>query len=508
MKVAVLGASGLVGRSIFSLLKSQNIDSIGTYHTSPFPDGVKLSLTDIQSLELFLKENKITACINCIAERNVDLCEKEWEKIVEINCYFASRLAEACCCENIYLLHISTDYVFSGNEPPYYPDSNTCAIQAYGRSKELAEKEVIGKHSRSCIVRVPVLYTHLYKTLNETAVSILGKKVIDKTREWTEDNYFIRRPVFIEDMCYFLFDCLMKEKTGIYHFYNPNNALTKYQMIQHIGNYLGKDTLHISPQNTPSTVAGRPYDTHLLDTQYERSSYPNTSITEGIARCFNKLKHPLIKIDVSPSEPIFFMIDLDGTLVNTEKLHFESYTKAFQQHGYTFCNWDSYQKLSSIEDYCRASLGEEYNLVKETKNNLLYSEPSIHFIQGAEVFLDWLLQNKQNFVIVTNTSQRTVDFYKEKLPILQKISQWITRNDVINAKPNMEPYMLAKSKYWKEEQYIIGIENTVCGYEALKNISSCIYLITEYNSNTYNALCNNDIYIIKDLSDIYTSVAK
>jgi beta-phosphoglucomutase-like phosphatase (HAD superfamily) len=279
-------------------------------------------------------------------------------------------------------------------------------------------------------------------------------------------------------------------------------------MSKLIGDYLEKDTSHISPQNTPSSLAGRPYDTHLLDTQYTRSAFPHTDIVDGIARCFKKLKHPPLDIQSVPRESIFYLIDLDGTILDTEKLHFDSYTKAFQQHGYTFCSWETYQTLSSIEDYCRNYLGDTYDTVKETKNTVLYKTASISFLRGADTFLEWLVTSKQNFVIVTNTSKRTVEFYKEKIPLLQQVSQWITRDDVLSAKPNPEPYSLAKSKYWKNESYILGIENTICGYEALKDITSCIYIISEYKSIVYNALSNKDIYIVKDISDIYTSVAK
>ncbi len=175
MKVAIFGASGLVGRELRNLLDEKEIPWIGTYNKSSFPNGVCLEKTDTHSLIHFLKEQQITHCINCVAERNVDLCEKQWEQTYETNCAFAARLAEACLTQTIYFLHVSTDYVFDGSQPPYSPQSNCHPIQAYGKSKCLAEQAIQEVNKSCAIVRVPVLYTHRYKTLLETAVTMLGK---------------------------------------------------------------------------------------------------------------------------------------------------------------------------------------------------------------------------------------------------------------------------------------------------------------------------------------------
>ena len=56
--------------------------------------------------------------------------------------------------------------------------------------------------------------------------------------------------------------------------------------------------------------------------------------------------------------------------------------------------------------------------------------------------------------------------------------------------------------YYKNEQYIIGIENTIIGYNSIKNITECIYIITNKNEYDYDEIKSKDVYIIKNFLDI------
>jgi dTDP-4-dehydrorhamnose reductase len=505
MKVAIFGASGLVGRSMRHLLSKVNIEWVGTYNKHPFPNGYFLEKTNVDALEQFFTEHNVTHCINCIAERNVDLCEKDFSLANEINALFPGRLAFVCKQLSIYFLHISTDYVFDGSSPPYSPSSVPNPIQAYGKTKTEAENLIKQLYPESCIVRVPVLYTQNFTSILETAVTMIGKKVMDKTQKYKEDNFFIRRPVFIDDLASFLIPLLENKSSGIHHFFNPVDKVTKYEIAKKIGKFLEIDTFHIDPQQKSENNAGRPYDTQLID-NYNRKSFELTTLDEGIRLCFEKFKHPMLVNDMKPSESVFFLLDLDGTLLDTDKLHYESYKEAFSIFGYNFLNWDEYERLVSLEEYCRTILGDSYDKVKEQKNKIFLGAATIEYMPGAERFLEWILQTEQNFVVVTNTSRQTVAFYKEKLPLLHKITQWITRDDVNNPKPNPEPYKLAKERFWKGETFCIGVENTESGYESIRSSTDSIYIVCKAGSYTYKHLYTKDVYFISNWNNIFTKI--
>jgi len=197
MKVAIFGASGLVGRSLCMLFAQNNIDWVGTYNTSICKNSYKINIDNQKEIEDFIIAHKITHVINSVAERNIDFCEKNIEKVLSINRDFPTILATLCKKYDLHFIHISTDYIFEGKQGRYFPDSKPNPLQAYGQSKLQAEDQIKQLTERYCIVRVPVLYTQHYKNLLETAVTMIGKKVLDSTKTFTEDNYSIRRPVFI-----------------------------------------------------------------------------------------------------------------------------------------------------------------------------------------------------------------------------------------------------------------------------------------------------------------------
>ena len=59
---------------------------------------------------------------------------------------------------------------------------------------------------------------------------------------------------------------------------------------------------------------------------------------------------------------------------------------------------------------------------------------------------------------------------------LNKIKNWVTRENYIYQKPHSEAYELAKTLYYKNEEFIIGIENTLIGYNSIKKLQN-VYIL-------------------------------
>ena len=511
MLVLVCGSSGLIGRDLCAELERSSISYIGIHNTRPVKNSHKINILNSLELSDFLSIHKPTICINCIADRNVDGCEKDWILTKKINIDIVESLATSCFERNIHLIHISTDYVFDGKTQPSLPSSEPNPLQNYGISKYIAEKRVLSSTTTSCIIRVPVLYTDSYLSLLETAVTQLGKKVFDSTLSITEDHYSIRRPVFIPDLCHFIIKCIFNKTPGIVHFFNNKDRITKYEIIKMIGNYLNKSIEHIKPIDTaPANCAGRPYDTCLDDRSYTRSDYPFTSIKDGIAKCFSPFYHPQLNLTSPPTESVFYLIDLDGTLINTDYLHYTCYFKALQSLGINL-DWDTYQRIEDLNDYIN-KLVEPSQIslhdIKQLKLKLLKEIHTIEYIKGANELLDYFDRYSIQYAVVTNTSEESISHFKSILPSLNRVKNWITRKDYSDPKPSPECYQLALSMFYKNEKYIVGIENTVAGYKALQAITKHIYIICEGNSYTHKQLKDNDIYFIKDISSLNTRVPK
>ena len=85
---------------------------------------------------------------------------------------------------------------------------------------------------------------------------MIGKKLMDLTlNQFTEDAISIRRPVYIPLLSKFIYDCILNNYFGIYHFYNPNDKLTKYEIIKKIAGIINKDYDKIKSGSGPVTIS-------------------------------------------------------------------------------------------------------------------------------------------------------------------------------------------------------------------------------------------------------------
>jgi dTDP-4-dehydrorhamnose reductase len=506
MNVLVCGSSGLLGRDLCKLLDKEQINYIGTYNSNYIENSIKINFQNIEDIKNKLLEIKPTICINSIVERQLEICENNWIETKKVNIDITNNLAKVCNELNIHLIHISTDYVFDGMNAPYYPEDETNPLQNYGISKLISEKKVIAKCKKYTIIRVPVLYSDNIKNFEENAVTLIGKKVLNRIETFSEDNFSIRRPNYIPDFCNFIVDLIKEPKIGIYHYCNPYDKITKFEMSKIISEYLHKNHSILPINEEPKDGAERPKDTMLKDNKYDITKYNFISIKNGLEKCFHKIWHP--KLDINSNlniEDIFFMIDLDGTLLNTDYLHFEAYNKVFKIYNKELSYNDYLYILNNegMDNYLTHNFQNDKDKIKIDKNNHLHLIEKIEFIKNADLFIDYINKYNINHVVVTNTSSKNIKFFKEKVPLLNKLKNWIVREDYNIPKPDSECYNLGKNKFYKNEKYIIGIENSIAGHKSIKNLTNCIYIITEKNDSQYNYFKKNDVYLIQDYISIF-----
>ena len=501
MTILICGASGIVGIELCKLLDIKKIKYYGTYNKNKLNEDnmFKLNFFDINDIENFLLNKQISICIYLIAERLPDVCEKEWDFTKKINIELVNNTSFICQKLNIKFIHLSTDYVFDGTKQPNYPNDLKNPLQNYGISKLLSEFKVMSNCSNYCLIRIPALYSSSSK-LHNNVVTILGKNIMNLTQDiHKEDNYNIRRPVYIKDLCHFILDCCYKNN-GIFHFYNPLNKFTKYDITKLIGNYLNLDTSHIMSINEiKDIIALRPYDTQLIDNRYNINDYNFTDFNNSIEECFYKFKISPIKDD-NVKDFIFF-IDLDETLIQSGKAHYDSYINVFKKHNIKTLEYQKWKEIlnnGNINNYLESIIlnTEKLKQIKREKIEELKTK-SIVFTKNSDKFITYLISNSINFCIVTNTNIDTVNIFKQKLPLLNKIKNWICRDDYNFSKPSPDCYYTAKNKYYNNEKYIIGIEDSFVGYNSLKHITDKIFIF-----NNEELFKNNDCYLFDNFEQL------
>ena len=489
----ICGASGMLGRTLCKILKKNNISYVGTYNQNKYEDFVKLNFFDTTEIKTFIIKNNIDTIINLIAERRPNICENDWKHTCEINIKIVENLITVCNDLNLHLIHISTDYVFDGLSSPYNPESLTNPLQNYGISKLMGELRIRNMCSSYLIIRVPVLYSLEQKNLNESSVTVIGKKLMNISKEHIENNYYIRRPVSCNELSLFIIKSIKEQTQGIKHFNNPYDKYTKYGIGKIISKIL---RLKLKPDDIINTKVLRPYDTELVD--IDTHEYISR-VKIDLGTIFQKYYYPTIKTNISN---YILLLDLDGTII-TENVHHNVYRDLLVEHDINF-TYEDYLKAtnnSSVEKYIKEVYKLENDvvnkLVKRKRIEIINTKYPIKLIEGFTNFLTIVLRKELNIVVVTNSPKSYIESVKRKIPLLNKIKQWVTREDYKNPKPSKEPYEVAMNKYGKDEKYVIGFENSRKGIESLLQVTNHIYGYVRYSN-----LEDYDIYQYSNYFDV------
>lgn len=200
--ILVVGAKGMLGRDLMELLGDRG-------------RGVDIDEIDITSLESVLTVvggQKPNVVINCAAYTDVDGCESNAEKAMEVNCEGVGHLAMACRDSGALLVQISTDYVFDGGKgAPYQENDAPHPLSVYGESK-LAGEMNAAFAPEHLIVRTQWLYGRQGKNFVETMLRLGAEK-----DQLTVVDDQIGSPTWTVDLAKAIIALVDKGCRGIYH---------------------------------------------------------------------------------------------------------------------------------------------------------------------------------------------------------------------------------------------------------------------------------------------------
>ena len=165
MRIAVIGKSGQLAQSIAFVGKDYN-------HPIQFIGKEDLDITDTLSVESALNEFAPEVLINCSAYTAVDAAEEDKLMAEALNVKAIRVLVDVCKRHKIFLIHVSTDYVFDGkSKKPYIETDLTNPQTVYGKTKLEGENVVLNSDLPSIVIRTSWLYSpfgrNFYKTIRQ-----------------------------------------------------------------------------------------------------------------------------------------------------------------------------------------------------------------------------------------------------------------------------------------------------------------------------------------------------
>jgi dTDP-4-dehydrorhamnose reductase len=291
-KVAVIGASGLLGRAIAAEVAQQRdwtmvgtglsrtgLGSVESSRMAPsrgMRELVPLDIRDPAAVEQFFSEQRPDAVILAAAERRPDVCEKQPQRARAINVEAVRSLGLAAARRGAWLLNVSTDYVFDGSRAPYGEADTPAPLNAYGRSKLEGEQALWSVTDQGCVLRLPLLYGPSVDW-QESAVTSLVPAIAASARPNAApaliDDWAIRYPTYTPDIAIVIRQLLERHAQratvcGTFH-WSGTEALTKYGIALKLAAALRLDTAGIVAQAAPADSTPRPYDCHLDATRLE-----------------------------------------------------------------------------------------------------------------------------------------------------------------------------------------------------------------------------------------------
>ena len=223
MKILITGANGLLGHELASVLKE---------HTLILLSHSQLDISNSEAVTKQIDSSSPDIIINSAAYTQVDACETNYDLAYAANAIGPKNLAIKCKELNIPLIHISTDYVFEGNETnnvPLKEDDKLGPKTVYGKTKLEGEKFVQENCEKYFILRTAWLYGE-GKNFVRTMINLSKKN-----KELKVVNDQIGSPTYAKDLAMAIKEIIEKksDKYGIYHVTN-NGKVSWYEFAKKI----------------------------------------------------------------------------------------------------------------------------------------------------------------------------------------------------------------------------------------------------------------------------------
>ncbi len=155
MKILVTGSNGQVGSELRELAKAYpNIDFL-------FTDRATLDISDKIMSARVIKEFRPDYLINAAAYTAVDKAEEDSLDAIKINATAIEILSEICAQHNIWMMHISSDYVYHIHpDRPLLETDETKAQGVYAKTKLDGDQVLLNSKSEYCILRTSWVYSY------------------------------------------------------------------------------------------------------------------------------------------------------------------------------------------------------------------------------------------------------------------------------------------------------------------------------------------------------------
>ncbi|WP_342305943.1 SDR family oxidoreductase [Methanolobus sp. ZRKC5] len=282
MKVLIIGASGLVGNTIYNeFSKNSKYEVYGTYYSYECDNLFYLDMTNKSDVDTIINSVNPDIIIHPAANPNVEYCEQNPEETWNVNVEGSRNLIEAAKNNESKFIFFSSDYVFDGNNGPYTETDLPNPINEYGKQKLAVEKLIEEILTDFLIIRITVVYGWEHRGKNFT-MGLIEKLKNGKGMNVPHDQ--LGSPTYVNNMVQAVKILIENDKKGMYNVVGTD-TIDRYRFAQNVAKVFDLDESLLTPISTDnlSQKAKRPLKAGMkVDKIQKELSVNLMSVIEGL----------------------------------------------------------------------------------------------------------------------------------------------------------------------------------------------------------------------------------
>ncbi len=298
MRILITGSNGLLGQKIVDYCLSNQIDFLATskgknrYSAVPEEKYASLDISNMNEVNELVDSFAPTTIINTAAITNVDFCETNHDLCDQVNVNAVEILLEASKKKGIHLIHLSTDFVFDGEDGPYKETDKRNALSYYGQSKVRSEDILINSDYKNWSIVRTIIVFGVGENMSRSNIVLWAKQALEKGDLLTIVDDQFRAPTFAEDLAEACVNIALKKAHGIYHISGPE-TFSILELVKRVAKAFGLNADTVSPISSSSLnqAAKRPPRTGFdLSKARMEIDYDPMSFEESLAILAQQLK--------------------------------------------------------------------------------------------------------------------------------------------------------------------------------------------------------------------------
>lgn len=301
-RVLITGANGLLGQALvrrMSRFPEYDVLATGRDDAPRFEGGscgyVPLDVTRADDVATVFQDFAPNVVVNCAAMSDPSECAENRDAAWAVNAGAVETLARMCRETGARLVHLSTDFVFDGEDGPYREDARPNPVNYYGRTKLAAENAVRAAGlSKWAIVRTVLVYGTGRDLGRSNVVLWVADRLSQGERIHVVTDQ-IRTPTYVNDLAVGVERLVHYEKTGVYHI-SGHELVSVYDLACTVADVYDLDASLIEPVTSDyfADAVDRPPRTGfiILKAQSELGYRPR-SLDAGLRHLGDRLGLPV-----------------------------------------------------------------------------------------------------------------------------------------------------------------------------------------------------------------------